>query len=300
MEKFKKYLVLGDVHGRKNWADLVNPFDEDTLYIFIGDYTDPYYYEGVGYNQMMEQLLLIIQFKKEHPENVLLLIGNHDVQYIINQGETNRYDVFHAERIANVFRENSDAFSGVAFQLGEKYLITHAGVTLPWYEKWFGKKKEDLTLQEICDQINKLWDENKQAFLFGTNVTKMSDYYGESATHSPLWIRPTSLWLNNIFGFSSGKIQVVGHTRFEHYSDEYKNLEGCLVATGTEKTPLDEDDLKYGIDYWINDGENKCKPKYNDNENPDMIQIDCLEAETACLEINGDTLDWTYKLKDEQ
>lgn len=299
MKKFKRYLILGDIHGRKNWADLVTPFDEDTLYIFIGDYTDPYYYEGVSYNQMMEQLLLIIQFKKEHPDNVLLLVGNHDLQYIINDGETNRYDVFHAERIAKVFSDNADAFYGVAYQIGEKYLISHAGVTSAWYEKWIGEKTDNLTLEKICDDVNKLWEENKKAFLFTPNAVKLSDYYGTSPTHGPLWIRPTSLWEYNIFGFGSGKIQVVGHTRFEHYLPEHEALEGRIVATGTEKTPLDDDDLEYGLDYWINDGENKCKPKYNDNENPDIIQIDCLAAETACLEINGETLEWTYKLKDE-
>lgn len=293
------YRIIGDIHGRTNWQKLIDETRNDITYVFVGDFTDPYYYENIGYNQMLEQTKLLFKFWKEHKDNVIILASNHDVQYMLMEGETNRYDVFHAPKINSIFKEYEDALTKAAFQIGEKYLITHAGVTLPWYEKWFGKKKEDLTLQEICDQINKLWDENKQAFLFRTNVTKMSDYYGESTTHSPLWIRPTSLWQNNIFGFSSGKIQVVGHTRFEHYSDEYKDLEGRLVATGTEKTPLDEDDLKCGLDYWINDGKNKCRPKYNDNENPDMIQIDCLATETACLEINGETLEWTYKLKDE-
>lgn len=292
MKKFKKYLILGDIHGRKNWVDLVTPFDEDTLYIFIGDYTDPYYYEGVSYNQMMEQLLLIIQFKKEHPDNVLLLVGNHDLQYIINNGETNRYDVFHAERIMKVFSDNADAFYGVAYQIGEKYLISHAGVTSAWYKKWIDEKIDDLTLEKICDEVNKLWEKNKKAFSFAPNAVKLSDCYGTSATHSPLWIRPTSLWEYNIFGFGSGKIQVVGHTRFEHYSDEFKDFDGKIMATGTQKDELTKEMIDRGSDYWINDGMHVCKPVYNNNNNVDIIQVDCLDAETACIEINGDTLEW--------
>ena len=52
-----KYRIIGDIHGRKNWINLVTPFDEGTIYIFIGDYTDPYYgWEKVTYEQMIEQL----------------------------------------------------------------------------------------------------------------------------------------------------------------------------------------------------------------------------------------------------
>ena len=147
-------------------------------------------------------------------------------------------------------------------------------------------------MEEICNQINKLWQENKVAFTFRHNATKFSDYYGSSPTHGPLWIRPLSLWEHNIFGFGSGKIQVVGHTRFEHYSDEFKDLDGTIVPTGTQKDELTEEMIDRGLDYWINDGMHVCKPVYNNINYVDIIQVDCLEAETACIEIDGDTLEW--------
>jgi hypothetical protein len=291
MKKFKKYRVIGDVHGRKNWSDLVTPFNEDTLYIFVGDYTDPYYYEGVGYDQMIEQILLMLQFKREHPDNVVLLVGNHDLQYIADIRETNRYDRSNGPKISKIFKENEDLFSGVAYQVGEKYLITHAGVTLDWYQKWIDYKKDSLTLEKLCEQINHLWDENKEAFGFSKSA-RMSDYYGTSSSQGPLWIRPLSLWENNIFGFGSGKIQVVGHTRFEHYKDEFKDLDGTIVPTGTQKDEPTEEMIDRGLNYWINDGMHVCKPVYNDKNNVDIIQVDCLEAETACIEIDGETLEW--------
>lgn len=292
-KKFKKYRVIGDIHGRKNWIDLVTPFDEETLYIFVGDYTDPYYgWEKVTYEQMIEQILLMLQFKREHPDNVVLLLGNHDLQYIIGTGETNRYDWQHSSKISAIFKENAELFSDIAFQVGEKYLITHAGVTLDWYQKEIDFMRPDTTMEEICNQINKLWQEDKKAFTFGHNATKFSDYYGDSATHSPIWIRPCSLWENNLFGFSSGKIQIVGHTRFEHYSDEFKDFEGKIMATGTQKDEPTEEMIDRGLDYWINDGVHVCKPVYNNKNNVDIIQVDCLEAETACIEIDGETLEW--------
>ena len=290
-KNFKKYRVIGDIHGRKNWVDLVTPFDEDTLYIFVGDYTDPYYYEGVTYGQMVGQILLMLQFKKEHPDNVILLVGNHDLQYIADIRETNRYDLLNAPQISKIFKENEELFYGVAYQIGEKYLITHAGVTLDWYQMWIDYKKEDLTLEKLCKQINDLWDKNKEAFAFSKSA-KMSDYYGTSPTHGPLWIRPTSLWEYNIFGFGSGKIQIVGHTRFEAYNDMFKKLEGTIVPTGTQIDKPTEEMIDRGLYYWINDGLHVCKPLYNDKNNVDIIQVDCLAAETACVEIDGETLDW--------
>lgn len=295
---FKKYRIIGDQHGRSNWKKLVEPFDKDTMYIFVGDYTDPYYYENITYDQMVTELLKILQFKKEHGNNVSLLIGNHDMQYIINQGDTNRYDFEHANTLHTIFIEKKDFFSGVAFQIGEKYLITHAGVTLDWYQKWIDYKKDDTTLEKICKQINKLWEENKKAFTFKSNVTKFSDCYGESSTHSPLWIRPTSLWEHNLFGFGSGKTQIVGHTRFEHYKAEYEHLIDKIAAVTTIKEDPDERVIDYGLDNFINDGVKLCTPIYSDYfDTPDIIQIDCLEKETACVEIDGETLKWQKIIK---
>ena len=296
-KNFKKYRIIGDIHGRKNWIELVTPFDEDTLYIFIGDYTDPYYYEGVSYDQMIEQISLMFQFKKEHPDNVVLLIGNHDLQYITDYHETNRYDWLNGPQISKLFKENEYLFSGVAYQIGEKYLVTHAGVTLDWYQKWIDYKNDSLTLEKLCEQINHLWEEDKSAFTFSKSA-RMSDYYGTSPTQGPLWIRPLSLWEHNIFGFGSGKIQIVGHTRFEHYKDEFKELDGTIVPTGTIKREPTEEEIDKGLDYWINDGLHVCKPVYNDHDNADIIQVDCLEAETACVEIDSETLEWTKIKKD--
>ena len=291
IKKFKKYRIIGDIHGRKNWIDLVTPFDEETLYIFDGDYTDPYYYEGVTYDQMIEQILLMFQLKKEHPDNVILLYGNHDLQYVADIRETNRYDWLNSTKISKILKENEELFSGIAYQIGEKYLVTHAGVTLEWYQKWIDYKKDDLTLEKLCKQINNLWKKDKRAFCFSKS-SKMSDYYGTSSTQGPLWIRPTSLWEYNIFGFGSGKIQIVGHTRFEHYKDDMKDLDGTIIPTGTQKYEPTEEMIEKGLDYWINDGLHVCKPLYNDLTNVDIIQIDCLEVETACVEIDAETLEW--------
>ena len=287
-----KYRIIGDLHGRDNWQKLVDISNNDVIYVFVGDFTDPYYgtEKDVSYEKMMIQANMVFDLKNKYPDRVFILASNHDLQYIVKKGETNRYDWLNHKKIEELFEKNLDSIIA-AYQIGEKYLITHAGVTLDWYQKWIDYKKDDLTLERLCEQVNDLWHENKEAFAFSRSA-RMSDYYGTSSSQGPLWIRPLSLWEHNIFGFGSGKIQVVGHTRFEHYSDEFKDLDGTIVPTGTQKDELTPEMADKGIDYWINDGVHVCKPVYNDKNNVDIIQIDCLEAETACIEIDADTLEW--------
>ena len=51
----KTVRVIGDIHGRTNWRQLVEPFNEEIMYVFVGDYTDPYYgWEQVTYEQLVE------------------------------------------------------------------------------------------------------------------------------------------------------------------------------------------------------------------------------------------------------
>ena len=36
----------------------------------------------------------------------------------------------------------------------------------------------------------------------------------------------------------------------------------------------------------------KCGLVCNDSEHVDIIDVDCLRRETACIDINGETLEW--------
>ena len=283
----KKYRVIGDIHGRKNWWDLVNPFDKETLYIFLGDYTDPYPFEGVTFDQMVEQIEKMFDFKREHPDNVIILIGNHDLQYIMGKAETNRYDYseLHRERLMAIFEDERDSIHGVAYNIGDKYLISHAGVTIDWYTKYCTKdieKARQEELSEIVGKINKLWSENKESFTFRANA-KMSDHSGISSTQSPLWVRPLTLWYSNFFGHESGKIQVVGHTIFDN--EDFGMSSDTCDRVGTIGTVPNDVEEKHG---W----ESPIKAVGNDPEHVDIIMADCLRRETACVDIDAETLEW--------
>ena len=259
---------------------------------------DPYYgwEEGVTYEQMIEQINKILELKREHPNNVVLLSGNHDLQYWIGEGDTNRYDWRNNEKIGKLFKDNAELFDGMAYHVGEKYLITHAGVTFDWYTINCDKNfvAGNVSLEEICQKINDLWNsgqEGKYKFTFRNCVTKFSDYYGDSCTHSPAWIRPESLWENNLFGWTSGFIQVVGHTPFNTYKND--DWIGKIGTYCTEKNRATVEELEKGRDYYLLDGLDTCRLTLNSEKDPvEIIFVDCLREETACVEIDDQTMEW--------
>lgn len=293
-----KYIIIGDIHGRTNWKELVSGMNKDTTVIFVGDYTDPYgYEEKISYDDMLNNLNDILNFKDKWKDNVILLFGNHDAQYIGLGGETNRYDFRHSREIMHTFQDDIDLFSGVVYQIGEKYLISHAGVSKKWYKRAF-KKEFSGTLSDLCSEINELWDKDKLKFSFGFGAD-YGDYYGSSSTHGPLWIRETALWENNIFGFESDKIQIVGHTRMvECFGNKDDNGKISILSTDFWEYTGDTETCPYILS---KDNKHTCGLVINDFKlKPNIIMVDCLSDYTSCLKIDGDTLEWKIADRDKK
>ena len=126
------YNIIGDIHGRTNWKELV---DKTYINIFVGDFFDPYTW--IPYADLRRNFLEIIAFKHKFPDNVILLYGNHDYEYLPGIfEESNRYDALNARKITNLLTDNASSFYGVAYAIGERYLVTHAGLTRPWVMKY--------------------------------------------------------------------------------------------------------------------------------------------------------------------
>ena len=122
-------IVLGDVHGSTFWKTAV---DENPAcrYIFLGDYLDPYEYIPAWL--LIRNLKKIIQLKKERPDDVILLLGNHDLHYFCSDMDpSSRFDFMIAEEVSMLFRENIHLFM-YAFQV-DNWIFTHVGIS----EKWF-------------------------------------------------------------------------------------------------------------------------------------------------------------------
>ena len=207
------YNIIGDIHGRTNWKELV---DEDCFNIFVGDYFDPYIF--IPFVELQRNFQEIIDLKKRLPDKVILLYGNHDYEYLPGiSEESSRYDSLNASKITELLTENETLFHGVAYAIGERYIVTHAGVTKPWVRRYLTEAIDYLP-GKMAEAINALWLTNKSAFGFKENAEPF-DYYGESIAHSPIWVRPISLGYCNIYK-RTNVIQIVGHSQVKSITED--------------------------------------------------------------------------------
>lgn len=243
MELKDNILTIGDIHGRSRWKEAVfggeteffhwkqaveNDYenlvrDEYSFHkyrkiIFVGDYVDSYEYKN---EEILENLKDIVLFARTYSDIVVLLLGNHDVQYILTNECCSGYRPEMRTDLNEIFVTNKDLFKLAhldEFGDGKKTKInrtlwTHAGVTY----KWFNQFKKDINSPsfrfydffmgsenwKIDKLLNVAWD---------LRVDNLFDVDAESGGFSlwagPLWVRPRIL---NDF-YLEGYDQVVGHT----------------------------------------------------------------------------------------
>ena len=219
------YNIIGDIHARTCWKNLMR---EDCVNIFVGDYFDSC--ENDSPAEQMYNFQKIMEFKHQRPETVLLY-GNHDLHYLISGEQYSRYNPLMAQEYRHALMENNSHFYGIAYPIGEIALVSHAGVTKEWYEKYFGSYQSE-SLLKVAQKINELWDQDKNAFTFDVNATEIGDHYGTSPTHSPVWIRPETLVEHDLF---NGTVkQIIGHTQTGAGVTKDHNII-CVDCLGTKK-----------------------------------------------------------------
>lgn len=74
-----KLLILPDIHARKFWKEPCKDIGNYEKVVFLGDYLDPYGFEGITVEDAIENFNEIIDFKKKNSEKVVILLGNHKI-----------------------------------------------------------------------------------------------------------------------------------------------------------------------------------------------------------------------------
>ena len=190
-----KLLVLGDIHGRTIWKDIVNLENPDKV-IFLGDYVTTH--EDISSEQQLSNLEDILQYKEDRGEAVILLRGNHCLDCLgyywaeCNPTEPKVKKVMSVDSLKSRFL-NLTQWVYIDEEL--KTIFSHAGVS----DVWMKNSKID-----SVHDINSL----EPSELFGFTPNYYGDCYGDSETQPPVWIRPQALCKCNIEGWD----QVVGHT----------------------------------------------------------------------------------------
>jgi len=227
----KKIMVIGDLHGRNVWkifgdipillkADKESAgygtFEPDyDYYIFVGDYCDSF---DKTNEQIKDNLLDIINFKKLYPDNVILLWGNHELHYVLDQpwlsNGTHCCSGYNSEshyELYQILNSNYELFQ-MSFQI-KNYLFTHAGVHKGWYNdrfvKQFNELEKEMSKFELDYPNETLSD--KLNFAFEHKMKEIFDVGHRRGGHckvgGPLWL-DKKLADKPLKGYH----QVVGHS----------------------------------------------------------------------------------------
>ena len=147
-----KILIVPDVHGRAFWHQAKELVDQVDRIVFLGDYLDPYPHEGISFDEAFEEFNEILEFKKEYPDLVTLLVGNHDMHYIIDEFmNCSRRNIEMQGQLHELYNSNLDLFKLIHTE-GD-WLFSHAGVYKNWMDK-YEFTLDDLNLQTF---LNSHW-----------------------------------------------------------------------------------------------------------------------------------------------
>jgi len=152
----KKILIIPDVHGRTFWKEAIKTDDYSKI-IFLGDYVDPYQWEGIDERRAVKNFKEILKLKKQQAEKVILLLGNHDMCYYSDRyrqyGSSDRYMYRYEKELQDLYKQNKSFFKLAHEEtIGERhYLFSHAGITQPWL-----KHNLEIIGEPDADHLNQL------------------------------------------------------------------------------------------------------------------------------------------------
>ena len=186
---------------------------------------------------MKKNLLDIIELKKKYPGKIILLWGNHDVQYLPdNQYFCTGYRPEMHHDFSEIFHSNSDLFQ-FSYQTDD-YLWTHAGVHDGWFEHRFNPFiKEHKDICTVSELLNMAFLE-RYPVLFDIGYRRG----GIQKVGGPLLCDKTELASNPLKGFN----QIVGHSRVKRIQKTSKyNKELVFIDILENKETVDASSFFY-------------------------------------------------------
>ena len=219
-----KTVIIGDIHGRDAWKQIINQEQDADRFIFVGDYFDSFDIPGLTQCRNFQD---IIEFKTTTDKEVILLVGNHDYHYFPEIGENgcSGYQVRMAPTIQHIIDTNRDHLQ-LAYQFDD-FLVTHAGVSSEWLN-------DSIVMWDVPNLAMYLNDLFKyQPLKIGYRSYKQigdqvygTGGYGDETFQGPIWIRPKSLMKANYDTLRTKIRQVVGHTGQRQIDIEGKSTGG--------------------------------------------------------------------------
>lgn len=235
-----RYILIPDVHGRDFWRKPVGHRDLDDIVVFLGDYVDPYPNEKITNETAMQGLIDIIELKKSDPNHIVLLLGNHDMGYLLHGFCNARHWSDGHDKLHDIFMKDIDLFD-ICYMTGD-YLISHAGV----YSWWLNER--NITLDDFKN-FNNLFHDPESCDKIMDELFYVDKYRGGwFPVGSPVWA-DIQCALNEDIDMK----QIVGHTQLKDNPIQINNVTciDCrrifILEDGTlkEKDGTNIDVIKY-------------------------------------------------------
>lgn len=192
-----KQVIIGDTHGRTTWKSILDAENDFDRAIFIGDYFDTH--DDILPIQQLNNFEQICEYKRSSDKEVILLIGNHDFHYWPGIVENySGYQPTMRMSFEGALSQNMDLLE-ICFKDEYKTVYSHAGFTEAWL------KSQGIEKHGWIRQVKDLWKFRNGSF--GFYPWDSSDT-GDNINQGPLWVRPNSLYQDQV-----DILQVVGHTQ---------------------------------------------------------------------------------------
>lgn len=203
-------LTVSDIHGRSVWKE-INTDNYDQI-VFLGDYIDSYVFDDeVIYNNLID----IIELKRTQPDKIVLLIGNHDAQYIhFPHYRCSGFRPAAQPALSDVFEKYERLFQ-IAYQRGA-YLFTHAGVTNRWLAHLLeNTENNSLTVTPDYDLAELLNDVHQRSMSCRNLLFEVGPRRGGfDPVGGPIWADRQETKADYLVGFH----QIVGHTPINEFT----------------------------------------------------------------------------------
>lgn len=251
-------IIIPDIHGRTYWKEAVKQRKGDELILFLGDYLDYYPTEVDAYtlneitsSSCLDNFKQIIDFARKD-NRVVLLLGNHDCEYIYEECPCCRMDDANRKDIVQLFVENKDLFRLTYREKIEDktFVFSHAGInpnflcqqevfeqglngalSVDYYDTFF---VDDDKIISYADKLNEMYEnENKE---LGLLLGQVGANRGGRGYGSPIWCDYNEMYYYQHF-FKDEKTnvyQVLGHSQYnpivwkEHSSLRINQYHACL------------------------------------------------------------------------
>lgn len=232
-----RILVLGDIHGRDCWMDIIKKETDFNKVIFLGDYVSTH--NNISEEEQINNLDKILTYKIANPDKVILLRGNHDLQHLGYRWAGCSGLFPSVQKYMMSIKDRFLTYTQWIY-IYKDTVFSHAGISSKWLEN------QHLALETINNE--------EPSEKFGFIPADRYDYYGDSITQPCTWIRPNALATCNVREYN----QVVGHTPvrriFNAYKDTVHNKNIWLCDCLPKMYLVIEDDTfiaKYNKDYDI-------------------------------------------------